>query len=175
MNPSLLVLFLLIFVIISYLLSSIKVLSEGNVAIVERLGRYQRTLKPGIRFVIPVLDTVFVETTREQILDIIPWTSVTKDQVSTYADSVVYWRIVNVRRAYYEVEDIERSIENLVIDAVNREIEKRGIKNILISKEEITEKLKKELNQSIDRWGVEITKLVILEIKVKTESPEIKI
>jgi regulator of protease activity HflC (stomatin/prohibitin superfamily) len=60
---------------------------------------------------------------------------------------------------------LEEALNNLVINAINREIEKREIKNILISKEEVTDKLKKELNQSVDRWGIEITNLVILEIQ----------
>jgi regulator of protease activity HflC (stomatin/prohibitin superfamily) len=166
MNPSLLILFLVIFVIISYLLGSIKVINEGNVAIVERLGRYARTLKSGVNFISPILESIVLEeSTREKILDIAQWTCVTKDQVSIYPDSLVYWRIINVRRAYYEVEDLEEALNNLVINAINREIEKREIKNILISKEEVTDKLKKELNQSVDRWGIEITNLVILEIQ----------
>jgi regulator of protease activity HflC (stomatin/prohibitin superfamily) len=164
MNTSFLILLVFAFIAIGYLLGSIKIIPEGDMALVVRLGKYTGTLKPGINFVVPALDIVLVETSREQILDVAPWLAWTRDQTAVHISLILYWRIVDLYRAYYKVQDLENSLQNLVIGEVNYEIERREVNTILISKREISEKLKDKLSQTTLKWGVEITNLVIQEI-----------
>ena len=84
-------------VIIGYVLGySVKIIRQSNEALVERLGRYHRTLKPGIHFILPWLDTiVYQNTTREQVLEIERQSAITKDNVALEVDAIVYWRILN--------------------------------------------------------------------------------
>ncbi|MGC8714741.1 MAG: SPFH domain-containing protein, partial [Leptodesmis sp.] len=75
--------------------SSVKIIQQGNEALVERLGVYDRKLVPGPKFVIPIIERVaFQETIREKVLDIPPQPCITRDNVSITVDAVVYWRIV---------------------------------------------------------------------------------
>ncbi|MEO0489209.1 MAG: SPFH domain-containing protein, partial [Cyanobacteria bacterium J06659_2] len=73
---------ILAFVVIGYTVGSVRIIKQGNEALVERLGRYQRKLRPGLNFVIPVLDSIVLEdTVREQILDTEPQSAITTDNV----------------------------------------------------------------------------------------------
>ncbi len=90
-------------VVVGYIAGSVKIINEGNEGIVERLGQYRRSLKPGLNFVIPVFDTVLVETTREQVLDTDPQQAITRDNVPLTVDAVMYWKILDV-----QTKDLER-------------------------------------------------------------------
>ncbi len=104
--------------IAGYLIGSVRVIEEGDEGLVQRLGEYKRTLKPGLNFVVPLMDTVLVDTTREQLLDIEPQKAVTKDSVPIEVDAVVYWKIQDLYSAYYKVEDLEESLKNIVLSTM---------------------------------------------------------
>jgi regulator of protease activity HflC (stomatin/prohibitin superfamily) len=100
---------------LGYFASSARVIEQGNKALVERLGRYQRTLDPGLNFVIPFVDSLIVETMRERDLDIAPQQVITKDGLAIEVDALVSWRIVNLKAAYYNVDNLDDSLRNLVL------------------------------------------------------------
>lgn len=84
----------------SALFGSTKIINQGNAALVERLGSYQKRLDPGLNFVLPFLDRiVYRETVREKVLDIPPQQCITRDNVAITVDAVVYWRIVDMEKA----------------------------------------------------------------------------
>ena len=90
MDPIILIIFL---ALVGYALASAKMVSQGNVALVERLGRYHRKLNPGLSFIVPIIDQIVMEnTTREQLLDIKPQNVITKDGIYLEVDAIVYWR-----------------------------------------------------------------------------------
>ena len=80
---------------------SVRVISQGDEALVERLGKYRRTLKPGLQFVLPLVDKIaYVDTIRERVLDIPPQSVITNDNLTLEVDAVVYWQIMEIERAY---------------------------------------------------------------------------
>ncbi len=151
-------------VIIGYTIGSVRVINQGDEALVERLGQYKRSLKPGLNFILPVVDRVLVETMREQILDIPPQPALTRDNVSVTVDAIVYWRILDLRKAYYEVEDLEKGIENLVITNLRAEIGQLKLEEAVSATNRINQALLRQLDEATSNWGVKILRVDIQQI-----------
>ncbi len=162
--PSLIVIATL--AIVGYVIGSIKIINQGYEGIVERLGRYQRTLKPGLNFVVPFLDTVLVESTREHLLDIDPQSVITKDQVTIIVDAILSWRILDVKAAYYSVENVEESLKSLVLTTLRSEIGHMDLRETISSRNKIGQVLLKELDKPTSTWGVEVIRVEVQEIKL---------
>lgn len=111
------------------LAGSVKIIKQGDEALVETLGKYDgKKLKPGLNFMIPFLEQVaYQETNREQFLDIHPQTCMTRDNVLISVDAVVYWRILNIEKAYYKVKNLQAAMVTLVTTLIRSEMSKLGI------------------------------------------------
>jgi regulator of protease activity HflC (stomatin/prohibitin superfamily) len=155
--------------VIGYTIGSVKIIPQGDEGIVERLGRYQRTLKPGLNFVIPLLDMVLTLDTREQILDVVPQSVITKDNVTIKVDAVLFWKILDVEKAYYEISDVQKGLENLVLTTLRSEIGKMELKRTFSSREEINKSLLKQLDQATATWGVKVIRVEIQDIELSDE------
>lgn len=132
-------------------ISSVRVIQQGNEALVERLGVYDRKLEPGLRFVMPVLERLtFQETIREKVLDIPPQPSITRDNVSITVDAVVYWRIVDMEKAYYKVERLESAMVNLVLTQIRSEMGKLELDETFTARSQINELLLRDLDIATD-------------------------
>ena len=163
MNP----LFFLISLIFggSALVGSVKVVNQGNEALVERLGSYNKKLEPGLNFVFPFLDNiVYKETIREKVLDIPPQQCITRDNVSITVDAVVYWRIVDMEKAYYKVENLHSAMTNLVLTQVRAEMGKLELDDTFTARAQINEILLRDLDIATDPWGVKVTRVELRDI-----------
>ncbi|HAX78951.1 MAG TPA: paraslipin [Cyanobacteria bacterium UBA11372] len=148
-------------------LGSAKVINQGYEAIVEQTGKYKRTLKPGLNFIVPLLDTiVWEETTREQLIDIEPQEAFTSDSVQVKVDAIIYWKVTDLYKAYYEVEDLETALKNLVLTALRSQIGQMELQKTFSSRKEISQGLTEEIKEVTKAWGVEITRVEIQEIKL---------
>lgn len=155
----------LILVALGYSVGSIKIVNEGNEALTERLGQYNRKLNPGLNFIIPFIDVIVVEeTTRERVLGIEPQQAITRDNVSLKADAVVYWQIFDLEKAYYAVEDIELAIQNLVVTTLRSEIGKLELEQTYSSRSTINQALLHQLDDATATWGVKVTRVEVREI-----------
>ncbi|MBD1846976.1 SPFH/Band 7/PHB domain protein [Cyanobacteria bacterium FACHB-63] len=158
--------------------SSVKIIQQGNEALVERLGSYDRKLSPGLNFVIPGLDRVaFQETIREKVLDIPPQGCITRDNVSITVDAVVYWRIVDMEKAYYKVQDLQAAMVNLVLTQIRAEMGQLELDETFTARSHINEILLRELDTSTDPWGVKVTRVELRDIipsKAVQESMELQ-
>lgn len=150
--------------IAGYLIGSVRIIEEGDQGLVQRLGEYQRTLQPGLNFVVPLMDSVVVDTVREQLLDIAPQNAITKDSVPIQVDAVVYWKIKDLYTAYYKVEDLEASLTNLVLSVMRNEIGQLDLNEAMSAMNKINEALKVELQKPADSWGVEVVRVDVQEI-----------
>lgn len=145
--------------------SSVKIVRSQNEALVERLGNYNRKLEPGLNFVVPLIDRIaYRETIREKVIDIPPQRCVTKDNVSIEADAVVYWRIVDMEKAYYKVENLQRAMENLVLTQIRAEMGKLELDQTFTARTEVNEILLRELDVATDPWGVKVTRVELRDI-----------
>ncbi|MBW4486785.1 MAG: SPFH/Band 7/PHB domain protein [Trichocoleus desertorum ATA4-8-CV12] len=160
-------------------LSGIKTLSQGNEALVETLGRYNgKKLKPGLNYVVPVLDrVVFKETVREKVLDIPPQQCITRDNVSITVDAVVYWRIMDMEKAWYKVENLRSAMVNMVLTQIRAEMGKLELDETFTARSQISEILLRELDIATDPWGVKVTRVELRDIvpsKAVQESMELQ-
>lgn len=158
--------------------SSVKIVNQGNEALVERLGSYNKKLKPGLNFILPFADRVaFQETIREKVLDIPPQPSITKDNVAITVDAVVYWRIVDMEKAYYKVQNLQAAMVNLVLTQIRAEMGKLELDETFTARSQINEILLRELDTATDPWGVKVTRVELRDIvpsKAVQESMELQ-
>jgi regulator of protease activity HflC (stomatin/prohibitin superfamily) len=159
-------------------LSSVKIVEQGNEALVERLGQYDRKLEPGLNFVVPGLDRIAYQgTIRERVLDIPPQNCITRDNVAIAADAVIYWRIMDMEKTYYKVQNLQAAIVNLALAQVRAEMGKLELDETFTAREQINETLLRELDLATDPWGVKVTRVELKEIvpaKAVMESMELQ-
>ncbi len=146
--------------------SAVKIINEGNEAIVERFHRYNRTLKPGIHLVIPLVEKiVFQDTLREIILEIKPQHFITNDNVYVEIESIAYWRIFNIERAYYDIPDIEETLGTAILTMLRPVINQKKLAEILADTDKINKELLKILDPVTSNWGIKVLRVEFRNIK----------
>lgn len=140
-------------------------MNQGNEALVERLGSYNKKMQPGLNFVLPFIDkVVYEETIREKVLDIPPQKCITRDNVGIEVDAVVYWRIVDMEKARYKVENLQSALVNLVLTQIRAEMGQLELDQTFTARTQINELLLQELDVSTDPWGVKVTRVELRDI-----------
>ncbi|NJR39869.1 MAG: paraslipin [Leptolyngbyaceae cyanobacterium CSU_1_4] len=162
--------FAAILTILGATVGSTRRINEGNEALVERLGRYHRKLRPGLNFgIIPFIDEVVTEgSIKERILDIPPNDATTQDNIRVKVDAVIFWKILELQQAYYEIQDIEDAIRNLVVTTLRSVIGMMDLQETNSSRSKIIRELAANLDEATEPWGVKITRVEIQDI----EAPE---
>jgi len=148
------------------LAGSVKIIKQGDEALVEFLGKYDgKKLEPGLNFITPFLSqVVFEETVREKVLEIPPQNCITRDNVSISVDAVVYWRIMNIERAYYKVQNLKAAIVNLVLTQIRSELGKLELNETFTARTEVNKMLLRELDIATEPWGVKVTRVELRDI-----------
>ncbi len=155
----------IVLVLIGYALGSAKLINQGNEALVERLGQYHRKLRPGLNFIVPLLDQIVMEdTTREQVLDIKPQNVITRDNIYLEVDGVVYWRIRNIEKSFYEIDDLQQGLATLTTTTLREILAQNTLEETNASRAEMNRALLEELNRITEQWGVEILRVDIQSI-----------
>jgi regulator of protease activity HflC (stomatin/prohibitin superfamily) len=144
----------------------VKVTSSSRSMLVERLGKYNRQLTPGLSLVIPGLERVVShESLKERVLDIPPQQCITRDNVSIEVDAVVYWQLLEHARAYYAVDNLQAAMVNLVLTQIRAEMGKLDLDETFTTRSEVNDVLLKELDLATDPWGVKVTRVELRDIK----------
>ena len=151
----------------AYIVSSVKIISEGNEALVERFGKFHRKLTPGMNFIVPVLDAVVVEDTlREQVLDVPKQNAITKDSVSIQIDAIVYWQIFDLEKAYYAINNLELAIENLVNTNLRSQVGEMGLKQTFSATTDLNKTLLPALDNVTSNWGVKVLRVEVQHLNL---------
>ncbi len=159
------ILAILSFLIVGYTVGSVRVIKEGNAALVERLGKYNRRLDPGVNMIVPLVEAVVLEDSlREQTLDIEPQRAITKDSVNLEVDAIIYWRIYDLERTYYAIENVEFAMQELVITTLRSEVGKMDFQSLFSSRDEINRALLRELDQATEPWGLKVNRVEIQKL-----------
>ena len=147
-------------------LNGVKITSGGQSRLIERLGKYDRQLQPGLSFVLPVVERVVShESLKERVLDIPPQQCITRDNVAIEVDAVVYWQLLEHARAYYGVDNLQAAMVNLVLTQIRAEMGKLDLDQTFTTRSEVNEVLLKELDQATDPWGVKVTRVELRDIQ----------
>jgi regulator of protease activity HflC (stomatin/prohibitin superfamily) len=173
---SALVSLVLVFTVLSKM---IKIVHQSEAMIIERFGRYLKTLNPGINFIIPFIDsprfmiqlntkTLRIDL-RETVYDFPSQKVITKDNIVVEIDALLYCRVVNPKKVIYEVSNLYQAVTELAKTALRNIVAENTLEEVLISRETVNVKLSKILDNSIDDWGVKISRVEIQEILVQDE------
>ena len=155
-----------------YMASSARVIEQGNKALVERLGRYHRLLDPGLNFVVPFIDSIIVETVRERTTDIQKQSVITRDELKIEVDAAVYWQIVDLKSAYYNIDDLSEALNNLVLSEIRALFGQVDLAQTFSQIESIGRLLLERLDEVTSTWGIKVLRVVIQEIKRPPELDE---
>src|SRR6201994_822369 len=151
---------------------SIRVIPQARAGVGERLGRYSRTLEPGLTIVTPFIERVRpLVDLREQVVNFSPQSVITEDNVVVGIETVLYFTITDPRSATYEIASPLQAIEQLTVTTLRNVIGGLTLEATLTSRENVNAELRPVLDEATDKWGIRITRV---EIKSVDTPPDIK-
>jgi regulator of protease activity HflC (stomatin/prohibitin superfamily) len=159
----LVVLIVLLVVVISF---TIKIIPQQRVGVVERLGRFNRLLTPGLNVIIPIIDHVRIyHDLRIQQANVPPQSVITKDNVQVQIDSIIFYQVVNPEQATYGISDYVFGVRNISAATIRQIIGKMELDETLSGREKISSELRTALDEATEKWGVRIERVEVIDIK----------
>ena len=159
------ILIVLLFAVIITLFAGIKIVSQGEEWIVERLGKFRTTLKPGLNIIVPYIDTVRTKiSTRDIILDIPQQEVITKDNAVILTNAIAFARVTKPQDAIYGVEDFKLAIQNLIMTTLRSIIGEMKLDEALSNRDIIKARLKDQIVDDAADWGVTVKSVEIQDI-----------
>ncbi len=158
---------LIILVVFAVLLASrtVRIIPQARAGVVERFGRYQRTLLPGLGWVVPFIDRVRpLIDLREQVVTFKPAGVITGDNVGIQIDSVLYFTITDAKSVSYEVASPLQAIEQLTVTTLRNVIGGLTLEQALTSRDEINSQLRTVLDEATGRWGIRVNRVEVKAI-----------
>ncbi len=164
MNP--VVLFLAVAIIFAFILvtASIRIVRPFERGLVERLGRFQRVLEPGLNIIFPLIDTVTKIDMREVVLDVPAQLVITKDNVGVEVDAVIYAQVTDPVRARYEISNYILAATKLAQTNLRNVIGELDLDQCLSSRDSINSQLRDVLDGATDKWGVKVNRVELQRI-----------
>lgn len=165
MDASNIIFVILVLFAIVLAVKTVVVVPQGAEYTLERFGRYVKTLKPGLTFITPFLDTVGIKMDmRERVVDVPSQDVITKDNVMVTADAVIFIQVIDVRRAAYEVTNLENAIQNLCLTNVRTVVGSMDLDEVLSRRDEINARLLTVIDAATDSWGTKVTRIEIKDL-----------
>ena len=152
--------------VLTALVSGLRIVPQGYKYIVQRLGKYNRTLDPGLSFIIPFVDSVAYKfTTKDLVLDVPSQEVISKDNAVLIVNAVAYINIAEPQKAAYGVEYYADAIQKLVQTSLRAIVGEMNLDDALSSREQIKYKLKTNISDEISGWGVVVKTVEIQDIQ----------
>jgi regulator of protease activity HflC (stomatin/prohibitin superfamily) len=159
-----------IVVVLIFALRYIIIVRQSTAVIIERLGKFSRELKPGLHFLIPILDSIrAVVDLRETVLDYEPQSVITKDNVATQIDIVLYYYITDPVKSVYEVRNLVQAILKLTQTSIRNISGSLNLDELLVSRENVNNELTQIVDVAADPWGVKVTRAEIKSVNPPAE------
>ena len=156
---------ILLIVLVVILILGIKIVPQQHAYVIERLGKYKKTITAGLNIIIPVIDVVRVNVNlKEQVADFPPQPVITKDNVTMQIDTVVYFKIVDPAAYAYGVENPIMAIENLTATTLRNIIGDMELDETLTSRDKVNGQLCAIIDEATDPWGIKINRVELKNI-----------
>jgi len=167
MGVGLIVLIVIVALLVLIMLTkSLTVIHQAEKGIIERFGKYRETLDPGLRFLMPFIDSIKSRVDmRETVLDVEPQPVITKDNVTVSVDAVIYYYVTDARAVIYEVANFHAAVTKLAQTNLRNLIGDMSLDETLTSRERINASLRETLDEATDKWGVKVTRVEVKEIQ----------
>jgi regulator of protease activity HflC (stomatin/prohibitin superfamily) len=151
-------------IIVLFMSTGIKKVNQYEKGIVERWNAYEKTVEPGLRFVIPLVQRILRVNMREQVIDVPPQEIITEDNVVVTIDAIIYYQVIDAKRAIYEIEDFELAIVKLAQTTLRNIVGEMSLDVCLTSREKINIELRSVLDQATDKWGTKVNRIELQRI-----------
>ena len=153
-----------IFVIV-VIFRSIRIIPQAYTGVVERLGRYQRTLSPGLNLLVPFIDRLRpLVDMREQVVSFPPQPVITEDNLVVSIDTVVYFQVTDARAATYEIANYLGAVEQLTTTTLRNVVGGLNLEEALTSRDEINGQLRLVLDEATGKWGIRVSRVELKAI-----------
>src|SRR6266446_213220 len=144
---------------------TIRIVPQARAGVVERLGRYSRTLSPGLAMVVPFIDRVRpLIDLREQVVSFPPQPVITEDNLVVNIDTVIYFQVTDPRAATYEIANYIAAIEQLTVTTLRNVIGGMSLEHTLTSRDRINAELRGVLDEATGKWGIRVNRVELKAI-----------
>src|SRR2546422_2476573 len=169
MTAGLIVLLVVAGLVLLTLGRTIRIVPQARAGVVERLGRYSRTLSPGLSIVVPFVDRVRdMMDLREQVVSFEPQPVITEDNLVVSIDTVIYFQVTDAKAATYEIANYIQGIEQLTVTTLRNVIGGMALEKTLTSRDEINNQLRGGLDEATGKWGIRVNRVEIKAIDPPT-------
>ncbi|HZQ88797.1 MAG TPA: SPFH domain-containing protein [Gaiellaceae bacterium] len=144
---------------------TIRIVPQARAGVVERLGRYHKTLNPGLAIVVPFIDRLRpMIDLREQVVSFPPQPVITEDNLVVNIDSVIYFQVTDPKSATYEIANYIQAIEQLTVTTLRNVIGGMALEKTLTSRDEINSALRGVLDEATGKWGIRVNRVELKAI-----------
>ena len=165
MNAGLIVLAVIAVLVVFVLFRSVRIVPQARAGLVERLGRYHRTLDAGLALVIPFVDRLRpLVDLREQVVSFPPQPVITEDNLVVSIDTVVYYQVTEAKAATYEIANFITGIEQLTVTTLRNVIGGMSLEDTLTSRDKINAQLRVVLDEATGKWGIRVNRVELKAI-----------
>jgi regulator of protease activity HflC (stomatin/prohibitin superfamily) len=162
---ALIVLLVVVVFVLIVLARTIRIVPQARAGVVERLGRYSRTLNPGLTIVVPFVDRIRdMVDLREQVVSFDPQPVITEDNLVVNIDTVLYFQVTDPKSATYEIANYISGIEQLTVTTLRNVIGGLDLEDTLTSRDEINNQLRGVLDEATGKWGIRVNRVEIKAI-----------
>jgi len=164
MVPLIIVLIVAI-IVLAVFARTVRIVPQARARVVERLGRYHRTLTPGLALVVPFIDRLRpLIDLREQVVSFPPQPVITEDNLVVNIDSVIYFQVTDAKAASYEIQNYIQAIEQLTVTTLRNVIGGMALEKTLTSRDEINSQLRGVLDEATGKWGIRVNRVELKAI-----------